>query len=82
MDEDREFSSIKISPIEGEERFRFLLSPPVHDKRSSIAFEITSEGAMALLHSLQAMQAKFRIPTPPSLRQKGPPTLTVVTDDS
>lgn len=81
MTEEREFSNIRISPLEDGARFRFLLSPGAHDRRSPIAFEVTNEGAMALLHTLQGMQAKFRIPTPPTLRPRGPPTLKIVTDE-
>lgn len=83
MDDERSFAALNIQAIgEAGDRFRFRLSPGAGDSHAAIVFEMTDVGLMALLSALQGLQAKHRIPVPPSLRPKrGRPNLTVVTDD-
>ena len=83
-DEERTFSAISILPI-GEDggRFRIRLIPSSDDNGEPIVFEMPAVGIATLLTTLQGLQAKYRIPIPPSLRpKKGVPNLTVVKDEA
>lgn len=81
MDEDRKFSKLTITPRQGGLQFRVRLQPPESDKRSAIAFDLNPTELMTLMAAFQQLQARYRIPIPSNLRPKGPPTLSVVTDE-
>jgi hypothetical protein len=74
-------STIKIVRVRDKDRFEIHLESSEHAKHKSIFFEVTFSDAMRLLNALRGLQAKYKIPIPPSLRSSGKPTLSLVTDD-
>jgi hypothetical protein len=72
---------IKFVRVRGADRFEIRLESSGHAKHKPIFFEVTFSDAMRLLNALRELQAKYKIPIPPSLRSSGKPTLSLVTDD-
>jgi hypothetical protein len=74
-------SQVRFKRIGAENRLRILFEFPDPAKRKPISWEVTFDDAMRLLHALQGLQAKYKIPIPPNLRPSGKPNLTLVKMD-
>jgi hypothetical protein len=74
-------SKVRIIPFAPEDRFQILLEFPESEKCAPISFSVSLSDAMGLMSALQTLQAKYKIPIPPSLRPSGPPVLSVVTEE-
>jgi hypothetical protein len=74
-------TTVRINRIDGEDRLCIRFEFPDPAKRKPISWEVTFDEAMRLLNGLQKIQAKYKIPIPPSLRPSGKPKLVVVTND-
>ena len=74
-------TQIRIDRVLGEDQLYVQLESDGPARYKSIVFEISFEEAMYLLNVLRQLQAKYKIPIPPSHRPSGKPRLTVVTDD-
>jgi hypothetical protein len=71
-------SQVRFSRVIGKTELRIRFEFPATEKRKPIVWEVTFDDAMKLLHALQGIQAKYKIPIPPSLRPSGKPKLAVV----
>jgi hypothetical protein len=74
-------TTVRINRISGEDRLRIRFEFSSPEKRKPISWEITFDDGMHLLYGLKDLQAKHKIPIPPSLRPSGKPKLVVVTND-
>lgn len=72
-------TDIKITPNAERNEFRLHLTFP--EKPQILSFVLSADGLMYLLHALQHLQARKKIPIPDPMRTHGKPVLRVVTDD-
>lgn len=70
-------TKLEIKPNAEKTEFRFLLS--FREQPRIFEFALDDAGLMYLMHALQHLQARHRIPIPDQIRPRGKPTLRVVT---
>jgi hypothetical protein len=75
-------SKVRLEPRDGNSTLRFHLTFQTSLSRPEIVqFDLSSDGATALLYALKGLQAKHGWRMPSYARPSNPPTLTVVSDD-
>ncbi len=72
-------TKLEIKPNVEKTEFRFLLTFP--EQPQPIEFVLSSENMMIVMHNLQKLQVRHKLPIPPSARPSGKPKLRVVTQD-
>ena len=70
---------LEVKPNGERTEFRFRLTFP--EQPEPIEFSVSSESAMMMMHGLQTLQARYKIPIPDSIRPHGRPVLRIVMDD-
>jgi hypothetical protein len=72
-------NELRIKPINGKKRFRFLLRFP--ERTQPVEFETGADDAMAIMKALQRIQELYKLPIPQGPLKKGKPALSIVKDD-
>jgi len=72
---------VKVSLLEGAEKFQLTLQFGANKPPTSIDIELDNIGLAAIAEAVRRFQTRHKIPIPPSLRPRGIPTLKIVRED-